>query len=98
MSRFNLKSALNNGAAYLEDVYGGAAIVMALMTPVIIGGLAFGAEVGGWELTKRQVQNAADMAAFAAGTQVRSGQDDATITAAALAVAEHSGYEGGSTG
>ena len=69
MSAFNLKSALKNGVAYLEDVYGGAAIIMALMTPVIIGGLAFGAEVGGWELTKRQQQNAADTAAFAAATR-----------------------------
>lgn len=98
MTAFNLKSALKNGAAYLEDVYGGAAIIMALMTPIIIGGLAFGAEVGGWELTKRQVQNAADTAVYAAGTQVRSGYDVDTITAAALAVATESGYKGGSAG
>lgn len=98
MSAFNLKSALKNGAAYLEDVYGGAAIIMALMTPIIIGGLAFGAEVGGWELTKRQVQNAADTAAYAAATQVRSGYDNDTITAAALVVATDSGYKGGSDG
>ena len=98
MSAFNLKSALRNGAAYLEDVYGGAAIIMALMTPVIIGGLAFGAEVGGWEMTKRQVQNAADTAAFAAATQVRSGMDIDTITAAAIAVAEVSGYAGDEAG
>ena len=98
MSAFNLKSALKNGVAYLEDVYGGAAIIMALMTPVIIGGLAFGAELGGWELTKRQQQNAADTAAFAAATQVRSGKDLDTITAAAVAVAEVSGYSGDENG
>ncbi len=71
---------------------------MALMTPVIIGGLAFGAELGGWELTKRQVQNAADTAAFAAATQVRSGEDIDTIAAAAKVVAEASGYKGGDDG
>ncbi|MEK7264504.1 MAG: pilus assembly protein TadG-related protein [Pseudomonadota bacterium] len=98
MSAFNLKSALKSGAAYLEDVYGGAAIIMALMTPVIIGGLAFGAEVGGWELTKRQLQNAADTAAFAAATQVRSGRELDVITAAAVAVAEVSGYDGDEDG
>jgi hypothetical protein len=71
---------------------------MGLMTPIIIGGLAYGAEVGGWELTKRQIQNAADTAAFAAATQVRSGEDAATIAAAAKAVAEASGYDGGASG
>ncbi len=98
MTHPSLISKLKNGAAFLEDRYGGAAIVMALMTPIIIGGLAYGAEVGGWELTKRQIQNAADTAAFAAGTQVRAGYDVATINAAAVAVAAESGYDGGVSG
>lgn len=98
MSAYNLKSALKRGVSYLEDVYGGAAIIMALMTPIIIGGLAFGAEVGGWELTKRQVQNAADTAAYAAATQVRSGMGSDVVAAAALAVAEVSGYKGDANG
>ncbi|MFZ5618543.1 MAG: TadE/TadG family type IV pilus assembly protein [Pseudomonadota bacterium] len=98
MSAFNLKSTLKRGATFFRNDHGGAAIIMGLMTPIIIGGLAFGAEVGGWELTKRQVQNAADTAAFAAGTQVRSGSSLSTITAAAAAVAQESGYEGGVEG
>ena len=97
-SAFILKKHFKNGAAYLNDVYGGAAIIMALMTPVIIGGLAFGAEVGGWELTKRQIQNATDTAAYAAGTQLRSGESVANITAAAVVVAADSGYSGGVNG
>lgn len=92
------KWLLKSGGAYLEDVYGGAAIIMALMTPIIIGGLAFGAELASWELTKRQVQNAADVAAFAAGTQVRTGETGARIVTAALSVAVDSGYTGGSGG
>lgn len=95
MAMLNLKSRLRLGAAFLKDRHGGAAIVMGVMTPVIIGGLAFGAEVGGWELTKRQVQNAADVSAFAAATQVRSGADNDAIEAAAEAVAEESGFKGG---
>jgi Flp pilus assembly protein TadG len=98
MTHPSLISRLKNGAAFLEDRYGGAAIVMAPMTPIIIGGLAYGAEVGGWQMTKRQIQNAADTAAFAAATQVRSGEDAATTTAVAKAVAEVSGYDGGSAG
>lgn len=95
MTAFNLKSKLRLGAAFLKDRHGGAAIIMGLMTPIIIGGLAFGAEVSGWELAKRQTQNAADTAAFAAGTQVRSGASAATIESAAEAVAEASGFDGG---
>jgi Flp pilus assembly protein TadG len=96
--RVNLKKQLRLGAAFLEDCGGGAAIIMGLMTPIIIGGLAFGAEVGGWELTKRQTQNAADTAAYAAGTQVRSGEDIDAITQAATLVAQESGFKGGSDG
>lgn len=98
MPALNLKSAWKNGVAYIENVHGGAAIIMALMTPVIIGGLAFGAEVGGWELTKRKIQNAADIAAFAAGTQIRSGKSGSDLDIAALEVAEESGYKSGSSG
>lgn len=94
MKRQSLKAKLKFGAAFVQDVYGGAAIIMAFMTPIIIGGLAFGAELGGWELTRRQVQNAADTAAFAAGTQVRSGADEDTIATAAKLVATESGYRG----
>ena len=89
-----LKSRLKLGAAFASDVHGGAAIIMALMTPIIIGGLAFGAEVGGWELTKREVQNAADVAAYAAGTQARSGETNAVAEAAAENVATLSGFKG----
>lgn len=98
MATLSFKSRLTLGARFRDENYGGAAIVMALMTPVIIGGLAFGAEVGGWELTKRQIQNAADTAAFAAGTQVRSGATIAVIESAAEAVAAESGYDGGPSG
>ncbi|MEZ5896175.1 MAG: pilus assembly protein TadG-related protein [Parvularculaceae bacterium] len=86
------------GAAFLEDRDGAAAIVIAFMTPILIGGLAFGAEVGAWEMTKRRIQNAADTAAYAAGTQVRAGYDATTTTNAALVVATDSGYKSGAAG
>jgi Flp pilus assembly protein TadG len=92
------RSLLKLGARFRDDLYGGAAIVMAVTTPIIIGGLAYGAEVGGWELTKRQVQNAADVAAYAAGTQVRSGEANDVAELAAETVAEASGYKGGADG
>lgn len=94
-----LKASFLNSAwrrAFIEDRGGAAAIVMALLTPVLIGGLAFGAELGYWELEKRKMQNAADTAAHAAGTQVRSGVTDAAqLKALAKPIAEIGGYKGG---
>ena len=81
--------------AFGKDRHGGAAIVMAVAMPVVLGGLAFGSEVAFWEFEKRSLQNEADTAAFAAGTQVRSGADEDVIVAAAVYVAAESGFEGG---
>lgn len=95
MTALKLKSLLKLGAKFRDDLYGGAAIVMAAMAPVIIGGLAYGAEVGGWELTKRQAQNAADVAVYAAATQIRAGESNDVAETAAETVATASGYAGG---
>lgn len=76
----------------VRDRRGSTAIAMAILTPVIVAGLAFGSEAGYWELTKRRLQNAADTAAYAAGTQLRSGLEEADMEAAALLVANESGF------
>ncbi|MEZ5920888.1 MAG: Tad domain-containing protein [Parvularculaceae bacterium] len=82
---------------FLLCTSGAAAIVMAAATPVVLGGLAYGGEVAYWELTKRELQNATDSAALAAGTQVRSGENQTTIENAALKMAQASGYFGGTS-
>ena len=72
---------------------------MALLTPILIAGLAFGAEVGFWELQRRKLQNAVDTAAYAAATQLRSGiADEDELKTFAKSVAEVGGYEGGEAG
>jgi Flp pilus assembly protein TadG len=91
----NLNARLKSAAAFAERKDGSAAIVMAILIPVLIGGFAFASEVSYWHVTKRRVQNAADTAAFAAGTQVRSGLQASVIEAAAEDVASSSGYNGG---
>lgn len=97
MRRFALQST--SARAFAGDRRGAAAVVMALLTPVLIGGLAFGAELGFWELQRRKLQNAADTAAYAAGTQLRSGiTDEAVLKAFAKPVAERGGYVGGDPG
>lgn len=59
--------------AFVEEEKGASAIVLALLLPIIIGGLAFGAELGFWHESQRRLQNAADTAAHAAGIQVLQG-------------------------
>lgn len=95
MKSGNLKKRLKTFTTFVQDRSGGAAIVMAVAMPVVLGGLAFGSEVAFWEYEKRGLQNETDTAAFAAGTQVRSGKDIDNVTAAAVYVAAHSGFEGG---
>ena len=90
-----LKQQLKSASAFCGDQYGGAAIVMAILVPVLIGGFAFAAEVSYWQVMKRRIQNAADTAAFAAGTQLRSGLTNAQMEAAAEDVASSSGFTGG---
>ncbi|MBT8473321.1 MAG: hypothetical protein HKN14_09845 [Marinicaulis sp.] len=76
-----------------KDRKGSTAIMFAILTPVMIAGLAYGSEVGGWELSKRKLQNAADTAAFAAGTQLRSGRPESELETAATLIAGEGGYD-----
>jgi hypothetical protein len=65
---------------------------MALMSPVLIGGMALGAETGYWYFTQRKLQHAADVAAHAAGIRKRVGDTQGGVKAAALQVASTSGF------
>ncbi|MBB5517622.1 TadE/TadG family type IV pilus assembly protein [Amphiplicatus metriothermophilus] len=94
-----LLASAGRRAAFAEDRRGAAAVVMAILLPFLLAGLAFGAELGFWELQRRKVQNAADAAAHAAATQLRQGIDEEDdLRAAALAVAELGGYRMGAAG
>lgn len=89
-------------ARLLSDTSGAAAVVIALALPMVVGGFGLGTEVGSWYFNQRKLQNAADVAAFAAATQVRAGQlqevAEATYVAwaeeAALAAALRTGFRG----
>ncbi len=74
-----------------RDDIGAAAVVMALASPVLIGGMALGAETGYWYYTQRKLQHAADVAAHAAGVRKRIGDTPDGIYAAAQRVATSSG-------
>ena len=85
--------------AFWQDRSGAAAIVMALLLPVLLGGLAFGAEAGFWGLQKRKLQNAADFAVYSAAMQKKAGiTNTSSLRAVGLAVATEGGYKLGSSG
>lgn len=66
-------------ARFRRDTRGGVAAMVALMSPVLIGGMGLGAETGYWYLTQRKVQNAADVAAHAGAIRLRDGGGGATL-------------------
>lgn len=86
------KRLRNSWESFRREQQGSTAILMAVLTPMIVAGLAFGSEAGYWQLNKRQLQNATDTAAYAAGTQLRSGLDADAQKNAALTVANNSGF------
>lgn len=74
---------------------GNVAIITALCLPVIVGGGAFGVEVGYWRYDQVRVQQAADAAAYAAAVVRRAdgaGASSATLTSAATAAAASNGF------
>ena len=77
---------------FLTDQTGAIAIMVGLLMPVVIGGLALGAEVGYWYFNQSKLQNSADVAAYAGAVELRAGQDQQTIADAAFAAAAKTGY------
>lgn len=71
---------------------GAAAVVAAVLFPVVIGGMGLGAETGYWYMTQRKLQHAADTSVHAAGVRKRAGDTQARIEAAALHVATETGF------
>jgi hypothetical protein len=78
--------------AILSDTRGGAALVMALAMPIFAGGLGFGAEAGLWYFNQRKLQNAADVAAYAAATELRAGKAMTQLVSAAEQAATQTGF------
>lgn len=71
---------------------GAAAVTIALAAPVVIGGMALGAETGYWHFTQRKLQHAADVAAHAAVIRKRANDNQDNLKVAALRVATGSGF------
>ena len=74
-------------ARLLADRSGTSAVVFGLLLSGLVGAAGLGTEVGGWYLTKRTMQNAADAAAFSAATSKALGASNGSYLAQAESVA-----------
>lgn len=80
---------------FIDDTRGAVAVMAALVFPVLVGGMALGTEAGYWYLSQRKLQQASDLAAYAAAVQLRSGRGQTDMAAAALDMAVASGFRAG---
>lgn len=69
------------------------AILFAVSMPMVVGGSAFAVETGYWYLRDRQLQGAADAAAYAGGLENRAGKDGARIRTVASTEAAKNGFD-----
>lgn len=84
-------SALAFSREFRSDAGGAAAVIAAILFPVLIGGMGLSAETGYWYMKQRKLQHAADTSAHAAGARKRAGDSKAQIDAAALNIARNTG-------
>lgn len=75
------------------DQSGSVAILVAVLMPVVIGGIGLGAEAGYWYFNQRKIQNSADVAAYAGAVELRNGMTKPIIDSAAMAAAAETGYD-----
>lgn len=76
----------------MADQSGATAVMIGLAAPVLILGMGLGAETGYWYFLQRQLQQAADVSAYAAGVLKRVDGSEADMKAAALRAATASGF------
>jgi Flp pilus assembly protein TadG len=84
--------------ALLADRSGGSAITLAISLSAMIGVSGLGTEAGGWYVTKRTMQGAADAAAFTAATALSAGATPAQFLTEARSIAGSYRFLNGSSG
>src|SRR5262245_60438998 len=77
---------------FLRSRSGNIAIISVLMMPVIVGFCALAAESSYWYSRHRNIQDAADIAAYDGAITLARGGDDAEVVAAAKAGAITNGW------
>ena len=82
---------------FRDDQSGNYAIVMGLTLPLLVGSVGLGTEVGLWYHKHRNVQGAADTAAYTAAVAYTNSQTS-NLTVQAQAVTASYGYVAGAKG
>lgn len=79
----------------LRGEEGAIAVIMALMMPFILGGLALAVETGLWFAEQRRLQHVADVSAYSAGVAMATGAERSVIAATAERIARDNGLAPG---
>jgi hypothetical protein len=76
----------------LRDSSGQTVVLAAVLMPVFIAGIGYTAETGYWYTSQRELQHAADSAAYAGAVRKRAGDSQSGIYNAALDAAKEGGF------
>jgi Flp pilus assembly protein TadG len=82
----------------ISDRKGGVAVLMAMSLTTMLGFTGLATEAAVWYVDKRNMQGAADAAAFSAATAEAAGANSTSFTAAAKAVTAQYGFTAGTGG
>lgn len=78
---------------WLKDKAGASAVIFGLTLPLLVGFMGLGAEVGLWYMTQREIQTAADVAAYTGAIEMRSGESDSVVRSEATTEAARNGFD-----
>lgn len=78
---------------FARDTRGSIVIIAGMAFPLLVGAMALGTEAGFWYLSQRKLQQTADLVAYAAVVQLRSGRAGTQMVAAAQDIADRNGLQ-----
>ena len=79
---------------FLRDRRGNTTVIFALCMPAMVGFAGLGVEAGYWQYKQRQMQTAADMAAYAGAVSLRNRESDDQAHGEARVEADRHGFDG----
>jgi Flp pilus assembly protein TadG len=78
---------------FIQDTRGSIAIIAGMVFPILVGVMALGTEAGFWYLSQRKLQQTADLVAYSAVVQLRSGRSKTQMLAVAQDIADSNGFQ-----
>jgi hypothetical protein len=78
---------------FTRDTRGSIVIIAGMAFPLLVGAMALGTEAGFWYLSQRKLQQTADLVAYAAVVQLRSGRSGTQMVTVAQDIANRNGLQ-----